>query len=344
MKNASNNATHGLNVTDIAGHSTVVPPSTTASTGTTQTTASPTVTNSTASRNTMETTTSPTVTNSTASRNTMETTTSPTVTSSTTSTVSGTTMETTTSSGTTHSTTLSTSSQHTSEPTTATTSTVSVLVLLTFRITNRNYSSALLDRNSQQFKNLDNSIGQVYNSIYNCSTCPLRTVYLGYYVTAFRPGSVVVDSEINFRSNSETSKPEFAQKVEETVKNATDIELHGLKLTDIAATDSTPPTSSSPTVPGWGIALLVLVCFLVLLALIAFLLLIIYWCRRHQRGSLDLLSSRDSYHPMSDYPTYQTHGRYAAPNSKPNPYNETLPRNGARGFSYTNPAMANDNL
>lgn len=45
-------------------------------------------------------------------------------------------------------------------------------------------------------------------------------------------------------------------------------------------------------------------------------------CCRKSRGKLDLFSTKDSYHPMAEYPPYQSHGRYVSPNSKPNPYSQ----------------------
>ncbi|KFZ67544.1 Mucin-1, partial [Podiceps cristatus] len=45
-------------------------------------------------------------------------------------------------------------------------------------------------------------------------------------------------------------------------------------------------------------------------------------CRRKSRGKLDLFTTKDSYHPMAEYPPYQSHGRYVSPNSKPNPYSQ----------------------
>uniref|UniRef100_A0A803TCL2 Mucin 1, cell surface associated n=1 Tax=Anolis carolinensis TaxID=28377 RepID=A0A803TCL2_ANOCA len=90
----------------------------------------------------------------------------------------------------------------------------------------------------------------------------------------------------------------------------------------IGCVPSTTKSDDSHGVPGWGIALLVLVSILLFLALLALLYLIVHWCRRRHRGHLDLISTRDSYHPMNEYPTYETHGRYAAPGSKQNPYNE----------------------
>uniref|UniRef100_A0A803VPU1 Mucin-1 n=1 Tax=Ficedula albicollis TaxID=59894 RepID=A0A803VPU1_FICAL len=49
-------------------------------------------------------------------------------------------------------------------------------------------------------------------------------------------------------------------------------------------------------------------------------------CRRKSRGKLDLLSQKDSYHPMAEYLQYQSHGRYVPPNSKPNPYSQVRAR------------------
>uniref|UniRef100_A0A8C3K1V7 Uncharacterized protein n=1 Tax=Calidris pygmaea TaxID=425635 RepID=A0A8C3K1V7_9CHAR len=66
-------------------------------------------------------------------------------------------------------------------------------------------------------------------------------------------------------------------------------------------------------------------------------------CRRKSRGKLDLLSTKDSYHPMAEYPPYQSHGRYVSPNSKPNPYSQVRAQ-WVGTFTYTNPAATSDNL
>ncbi|KFP56291.1 Mucin-1, partial [Cathartes aura] len=79
-------------------------------------------------------------------------------------------------------------------------------------------------------------------------------------------------------------------------------------------------------VPDWAIALLVLVCILLLLSILTCLLLVsppspsLPPCRQKSHGKLDLFSTKDSYHPMAEYPPYQSHGRYVSPASKPNPY------------------------
>ncbi|KYO29598.1 hypothetical protein Y1Q_0002545 [Alligator mississippiensis] len=112
-----------------------------------------------------------------------------------------------------------------------------------------------------------------------------------------------------------------------------------------ASETSAPQPGPAPAsiVPGWGIALLVLVCILLVLSIIIFILLILCSCCRSHRGKLDLFSLQDSYHPMSEYPTYHTHGRYMAPVTKPNPYSE-VSGNGSRALSYTNPALSSENL
>uniref|UniRef100_A0A8B9CUT7 Uncharacterized protein n=1 Tax=Anser brachyrhynchus TaxID=132585 RepID=A0A8B9CUT7_9AVES len=136
---------------------------------------------------------------------------------------------------------------------------------------------------------------------------------------------------------------------------------------------------AQPQVPDWAIALLVLVCILLLLSILICALLVSPhphphrpsavepvspstlplgpWprpthgaplspqttcsCRRKSRGKLDLFSTKDSYHPMAEYPPYQSHGRYVSPNSKHNPYSTIA---GGGTFTYTNPSASSDNL
>uniref|UniRef100_A0A8C7BNZ1 Mucin 1, cell surface-associated n=1 Tax=Neovison vison TaxID=452646 RepID=A0A8C7BNZ1_NEOVI len=95
---------------------------------------------------------------------------------------------------------------------------------------------------------------------------------------------------------------------------------------------------SGSGVPGWGIALLVLVCVLVALAIICVIALTVCQCRRKNCGQLDIFPARDAYHPMSEYPTYHTHGRYMPPGSRRSPYEEV--RRGNGGFSSVNPSTS----
>uniref|UniRef100_A0A8C9AQL4 Mucin 1, cell surface associated n=1 Tax=Prolemur simus TaxID=1328070 RepID=A0A8C9AQL4_PROSS len=103
----------------------------------------------------------------------------------------------------------------------------------------------------------------------------------------------------------------------------------------------TERTACPSGVPGWGIALLVLVCVLVTLAIIYLIALAVCQCRRKNYGQLDIFPSRDAYHPMSEYPTYHTHGRYVPPGSSHrSPYEEVSSGNGGSSLSYTNLAVA----
>ncbi|XP_063460877.1 mucin-1 isoform X13 [Pan paniscus] len=98
---------------------------------------------------------------------------------------------------------------------------------------------------------------------------------------------------------------------------------------------------SGAGVPGWGIALLVLVCVLVALAIVYLIALAVCQCRRKNYGQLDIFPARDTYHPMSEYPTYHTHGRYVPPSSTDrSPYEKVSAGNGGSSLSYTNPAVA----
>ncbi|XP_010357996.2 mucin-1 isoform X7 [Rhinopithecus roxellana] len=98
---------------------------------------------------------------------------------------------------------------------------------------------------------------------------------------------------------------------------------------------------SGAGVPGWGIALLVLVCVLVVLAIVYFIALAVCQCRQKNYRQLDIFPARDAYHPMSEYPTYHTHGRYVPPGStNRSPYEEVSAGNGGSSLSYTNPAVA----
>uniref|UniRef100_A0A8D0LM55 Mucin 1, cell surface associated n=2 Tax=Sus scrofa TaxID=9823 RepID=A0A8D0LM55_PIG len=111
--------------------------------------------------------------------------------------------------------------------------------------------------------------------------------------------------------------------------------------------DAPFPSSAQPGsgVPGWGIALLVLVCILVALAIIYVIALAVCQCRRKNCGQLDIFPTRDAYHPMSEYPTYHTHGRYVPPGStKRNPYEQVSAGNGGGSLSYSNLAATSANL
>uniref|UniRef100_A0A8I5TEQ4 Mucin-1 n=1 Tax=Pongo abelii TaxID=9601 RepID=A0A8I5TEQ4_PONAB len=164
--------------------------------------------------------------------------------------------------------------------------------------------------------------------------------FLGCSNIKFRPGSVVVQSTLAFRegtTNAHDVETQFNQHKTEAASR------YNLTISDIRVSDVPFPFSaqSGAGVPGWGIALLVLVCVLVALAVVYLIALAVCQCRRKNYGQLDIFPARDAYHPMSEYPTYHTHGRYVPPSStNHSPYEKVSAGNGGSSLSYTNPAVA----
>ncbi|XP_011783688.1 PREDICTED: mucin-1 isoform X18 [Colobus angolensis palliatus] len=154
------------------------------------------------------------------------------------------------------------------------------------------------------------------------------------------PGSVVVQLTLVFRegtTNVHDMETQFNQRKTEAASR------YNLMISDISVRDVPFPFSaqSGAGVPGWGIALLVLVCVLVVLAIVYFIALAVCQCRQKNYRQLDIFPARDAYHPMSEYPTYHTHGRYVPPGStNRSPYEEVSAGNGGSSLSYTNPAVA----
>ncbi|XP_025970881.2 mucin-1 [Dromaius novaehollandiae] len=218
-------------------------------------------------------------------------------------------------------------------------------VPLSFRILNRNFSESLLNPTSKEYVSLSQSVLAMFKSVFGCAKCASRQAYQGCSELRFSHGSVVVQSDLVFERGNGSVTVNAAEK---QLKNSLDPNgfIMGLQLDNIrSAADENSPAPAS-AVPAWAIALLVLVCILVLLSILIFLLLTTCSCRRKSHGKLDLFSTKDSYHPMAEYPTYQSHGRYASPTSKHNPYSQVAGSNGAGAgtFSYTNPAPGSDNL
>ncbi|XP_011783685.1 PREDICTED: mucin-1 isoform X15 [Colobus angolensis palliatus] len=164
--------------------------------------------------------------------------------------------------------------------------------------------------------------------------------FLGLSNIKFRPGSVVVQLTLVFRegtTNVHDMETQFNQRKTEAASR------YNLMISDISVRDVPFPFSaqSGAGVPGWGIALLVLVCVLVVLAIVYFIALAVCQCRQKNYRQLDIFPARDAYHPMSEYPTYHTHGRYVPPGStNRSPYEEVSAGNGGSSLSYTNPAVA----
>ncbi|EAW53119.1 mucin 1, cell surface associated [Homo sapiens] len=205
---------------------------------------------------------------------------------------------------------------------------------LSFHISNLQFNSSLEDPSTDYYQELQRDISEMFLQIYK------QGGFLGLSNIKFRPGSVVVQLTLAFREgtiNVHDVETQFNQYKTEAASR------YNLTISDVSVSDVPFPFSaqSGAGVPGWGIALLVLVCVLVALAIVYLIALAVCQCRRKNYGQLDIFPARDTYHPMSEYPTYHTHGRYVPPSSTDrSPYEKVSAGNGGSSLSYTNPAVA----
>ncbi|XP_064494673.1 mucin-1 [Pseudopipra pipra] len=219
-------------------------------------------------------------------------------------------------------------------------------VPLSFRIINRSFNESLRDPTSEQYRSLSRTVLSMFEHVFGCAGCAGTQTYMGCSELRYSQGSVEVQSTLVFGNGSDTVTPNAA---EQRLKKSLDQNgfIMGLQLDSIQSSTEVMSPAPVPVVPDWAIALLVLVSILVLLSLFTCLLLMSSCtCRRKSRGKLDLLSQKDSYHPMAEYLQYQSHGRYVSPNSKPNPYSQVAGSSTTRAgtFTYTNPSAGSDNL
>ncbi|XP_074020513.1 mucin-1 [Numenius arquata] len=219
-------------------------------------------------------------------------------------------------------------------------------VPLSFRIINRSFNESLRDPTSKDYRTLSHTVLTMYEYVFGCASCMGRQTYKGCSELQFSQGSVEVQSVLIFGHGNDTITSTAA---EQQLRKSLDHNgfIMDLQLASIrTGTEEVISPAPVPAVPDWAIALLVLVCILLLLSILTCFLMTTCTCRRKSRGKLDLLSTKDSYHPMAEYPPYQSHGRYMSPNSKPNPYSQVAGSNGAGAgtFTYTNPAATSDNL
>ncbi|XP_054252905.1 mucin-1 [Indicator indicator] len=203
-------------------------------------------------------------------------------------------------------------------------------VPLSFRILNRSFNESLRDPTSKEYQSLQYSVLSMFERVFGCVGCMGRQTYKGCSELQFSQGSVLVQSTLVFGHGNGTASSSAA---EQQLRSSLDPNgfIMDLQLADIQSAVEVMSPAPVPVVPDWAIALLVLTTCT---------------CRRKSRGKLDLSNKKDSYHPMAEYPPYQSHGRYAPPNSKPSPYSQVASSNGAGTgtFTYTNPAAGSDNL
>ncbi|XP_053857105.1 mucin-1 [Vidua macroura] len=221
-----------------------------------------------------------------------------------------------------------------------------VRVPLSFRIINRSFNESLRDPASEEYRSLSRTVLTMFEHVFGCAGCMGTQTYTGCSELRFSQGSVEVQSTLVFGKGSDAVTPDAA---EQRLRKSLDQNgfIMGLQLDSIQSSAAVMSPAPAPVIPDWAIALLVLVSILLLFTIFTCLLLMsTCTCRRKSRGKLDLLSQKDSYHPMAEYLQYQSHGRYVSPNSKPNPYSQVAGGSTTRAgtFTYTNPAAGSDNL
>ncbi|KAM6999174.1 mucin-1 [Passerculus sandwichensis] len=221
-----------------------------------------------------------------------------------------------------------------------------VRVPLSFRIINRSFNESLRDPASEDYRSLSRTVLTMFQHVFGCPGCMGTQTYTGCSELQYSQGSVQVQSTLVFGNGSDAVTADAA---EQRLRKSLDQNgfIMGLQLDSIQSSAAVISPAPAPMIPDWAIALLVLVSILLLFTIFTCLLLMsTCTCRRKSRGKLDLLSQKDSYHPMAEYLQYQSHGRYVSPNSKPNPYSQVAGGSTTRSgtFTYTNPAAGSDNL
>uniref|UniRef100_A0A8C8X8R2 Mucin-1 n=1 Tax=Panthera leo TaxID=9689 RepID=A0A8C8X8R2_PANLE len=209
---------------------------------------------------------------------------------------------------------------------------------LSFSISNLQFNSCLEDPNTGYYQELQRNVSEWFLQVYN------QEDFLGFSNIKFsRPGSVVVECTLAFRQGTTDALNVWTRLDEHRAEAA----RYGMSISSVRVRDASFPSAagSGSGVPGWGIALLVLVCVLLALAVVYLVVLTVCQCRRKNCGQLDLFPPRDAYHPMSEYPTYHTHGRYIPPGStRRSPYEEVSAGNGGGSLAYTNLAATSADL
>nr|XP_015103790.1 mucin-1 isoform X1 [Vicugna pacos]XP_031544950.1 mucin-1 isoform X1 [Vicugna pacos] len=210
------------------------------------------------------------------------------------------------------------------------------LYFLSFYIINHQFDFSLENASSPYYQALRRNISEWFSQLFDGN-------FLGFSYVNFSRGSVVVELILVLRKDiidDNYLNTNYTWMIEQAT-------IYNLTISRLSVTDVSLPSSaqSGSGVPGWGIALLVLVCILVTLAIIYVIALAVCHWQRKNCGQVDVFSTGDAYHPMSEYPTYHTHGRYVPPgNTKRSPYEEVSAGNGGSNLSYTNLAATSPNL
>ncbi|KAG7225313.1 hypothetical protein INR49_014595 [Caranx melampygus] len=74
--------------------------------------------------------------------------------------------------------------------------------LVPIKITNRKFVPALVNQDSEEYKDMSKVISNLFNGIYKCDDCPTKTFYGGVAAVGFGPGSVIANAVVIFNTTS----------------------------------------------------------------------------------------------------------------------------------------------
>ena len=138
------------------------------------------------------------------------------------------------------------------------------------RFLNKEYSPPLGNVSSSEFKELKNRVEEILTNLFKD-----LLNFVGVIVDGFSRGSVIANYSVFFSDTASTSEAELTERLKEA--NGTEA-LDGLVVTDVQFAKLSPKVESkaesSDPLPGWAVALIVIVC-LVFLALVIVLVIIL---------------------------------------------------------------------
>ncbi|XP_072350324.1 mucin-16-like [Scyliorhinus torazame] len=169
---------------------------------------------------------------------------------------------------------------------------------LNFTIINRNFTEALNDPNSPQYRSIGANITRMLTGLFKKSS--LKNSYRIAKVIRLRSGSVDVTSRCYFNPNvaselvtAERVRTEFAAG---TSKTSLLGNVYMLRNDSLTVEAKEPVSASKIEIPYWGIILIVLGVLLVLLLLFLLGLLIAFCLKRKNHASYDVMQNPSGFY------------------------------------------------
>ncbi|NXS43019.1 MUC1 protein, partial [Balaeniceps rex] len=146
-------------------------------------------------------------------------------------------------------------------------------IRLSFLILNRSFNESLRDPTSKEYGALSHTVLIIFERVFGCASCAGGQSYRGCSELSFSQGSVRVQATLLFEQGNDTITGDSAgQQLKNSLGQGgfiMDLQLGSIR----SSVEMTSPAPAS-AVPGWAIALLVLVCILLLLSILTCLLLV----------------------------------------------------------------------